>query len=545
MAALSGMGGAGFLGAPTNLAELLAVRGAATPERIALRFECDTLSYRELDERASRVAAGLSSLGVRRGQPVCVLFDTSCDYVVTWLALTRIGALEVPINTGFRGPLLAHALNLTSAEMLLVDSALAPLVAEVGDRIPHLKHVILRGDAAAATLFRGLRVTPFDELLTACADEVRPVSSESGETAMLLFTSGSTGPSKACRIPHRYVLRQPQIFCEQLGVGPDDVLYAPFPLFHADGAIFTVAAALASGGTAALAPRFSVSKFWSDCRRHGATLFDYMGATLTMLYKQPPSPSDADNPVRLGWGVPAPLWAEEFERRFDLELVEVYGLSDAGIVLYNRPGEPRRAGSCGRAVPPFDVRVHDRFGLEAPNGEAGELVIRADEPHVIMTDYYGNPAATVEAFRDLWFHTGDLVRRDEDGFFYFVGRLKDVIRRRGENISAFDLEQALLDHPDIVEAAAYGVPSELTEDEVMVTVVPRPGTALAAQDVVDWAASRLSRHMVPRYVRLVDAIPRTETEKPAKYRLKELGVTPDTIDFETPRPSRGAEPQAV
>lgn len=359
---------------------------------------------------------------------------------------------------------------------------------------------------------------------------------------MILFTSGSTGPSKGCTIPHRYVLRQAEIFCRELGVGPGDTLYAPFPLFHADGAIFTVAAAFAAGGAAALAPKFSVSGFWNDCRRHGATHFDFMGATLAMLFKQDPSPRDRDHGVRLGWGVPAPPWAEAFEDRFGVELVEVYGLSDAGIVLYNRPGGPKRPGSCGRPVPPFDVRLLDEDGFEAPVGTSGELVIRCAEPHLILSNYYGDPAATAEASRDLWFHTGDIARRDADGFFYFVGRQKDVIRRRGENISAFDVEQALLTHPDILEVAAYGVPSELTEEDLMVSVVGRPASGLTAEDVVAWARDRLASHMVPRYVRLTDAIPRTETEKAAKYRLKALGVTPDTIDFD-PRARGDAEKQ--
>ncbi len=516
---------------PANLAHLLHARAAATPDRIALRFESDAISYRELDERAVRIAGALSALGVTRGEPVAVLLETSCDYVAAWMALTRLGALEVPINTGFRGGALAHALNLTSAKRLILDAALAPLVAEIRDQLPHLKQVFLRGDPSAAQGLGGLSVLRFDELLDA-APGGPPIITDPGEAALLLFTSGSTGPSKACRIPHRYTIRQAQIFGSQLGVGPDDVLYAPFPLFHADGAIFTVAAAFAAGGTAALASRFSVTRFWDDCRRHGATLFDYMGATLTMLYKQPPSPRDREHNVRLGWGVPAPLWADAFEARFGVELVEVYGLSDAGIPLYNRPGEPRREGSCGRSVAPFDLRLHDTRGIEVPTGEVGELVIRADEPHVILSDYYGNAEATAEAFRDLWFHTGDLMRRDADGYFYFVGRLKDIIRRRGENISAFDLEQTLLDHPDLVEAVAYGVPSEMTEEDVMVTLVPRAGAAVTARDIVDWAAARLAKHMVPRYVRITDAIPRTETEKPAKYQLKALGVTGDTIDFE-------------
>lgn len=522
----------------TTLAALVHIRASSTPDRTALRFQSDALTYRELDDRAARLASGLAELGVGPGDPVCVLFDTSCDYVATWLAVMRIGAVEVPINTGFRGAALAHALRLAEAAVLLVDAAYVPLVADLLSGAPSIRQVILRGDRRAGDQLRGVDVVAFTDVMDPVGGHDPVAERAPGDPAMLLFTSGSTGPSKACSIPHRYVLRQPEIFCAQLGIRSGDVLYAPFPLFHADGAIFTVAAALVAGATAALAPRFSVRTFWADCRRHGATVFDYMGATLTMLYNEPPSSSDADNPVRLGWGVPAPPWAAEFERRFDLELVEVYGSSDAGIVLYNRPGEPRRNGSCGRAVAPFNLRIHDPHGLEVPPGQSGELVIRADEPHVMMSGYHADPTATADAFRDLWFHTGDLMRQDDDGYFYFVGRLKDIIRRRGENISAYDVEQELAAHRDLVEVAAYGVPSELTEEDVMVTVVPRDGVEITASNVWEWAVERLARHAVPRYVRITDALPRTETEKVAKQALKELGVTSDTADREA---ARGAD----
>lgn len=517
------------LNTDTTLAERLARHAAATPRKIALRCDDDALSYRELDDRVARMAHGLLAHGVRAGDPVCVLLETSCDYVVAWLALCRIGALEVPINSGFRGTALEHALRLTSAPVLILDSEHVAAVSAVRDNVPRLQHVILRGDRSTVTALRNVTITPFEEMLKARAHSP-PLRGRPGDTTMLLFTSGSTGPSKACAIPHGYTLRQPEIFCEQLRITADDVLYAPFPLFHADGAIFTVAAALACGGTAALARKFSVSRFWADCRRHGATVFDYMGATLALLHKQPPVPTDRDHRVRLGWGVPSPPFAEDFEQRFGVELVELYGLSDVGIVLYNRPGEPRKAGSCGRTIPSFEVRIRSEEGRDLGAGAVGELVVRANEPNVIMNEYYGNTAATAEAFRDGWFHTGDLVRRDRDGHHYFVGRLKDLIRRRGENISAFDIEQALLLHPDIVEVAAYGVPSELTEEDVMVCVVARSGSCLTAQDVRQWATSHLARHMCPRYVELADALPRTPTEKTAKYLLKARGVTANTVE---------------
>lgn len=516
----------------TTLAARLARRAMATPGRIALRCEDETLTYRELDERVARAACGFDSLGVRSGDPVCALLETSSDCVVTWLALCRIGAIEVPINTGFRGAALAHALRLTGAQYLVLDAEHAESVQAVRESVPSLRHVVLRGSRRAADRLSGLSITPFEQLLQT-RSTAAIVRSDPSETAMLVFTSGSTGPSKACALPHGYTLRQPEIFCEQLGIRADDVLYAPFPLFHVDGAIFTVAAAFACGGTAALARKFSVLGFWPDCRRHGATVFDFMGATLALLYKQPPSVSDRSHSVRIGWGVPAPPFAAEFEQRFGLEVVEVYGLSDAGVVLYNRPGEPRRPGSCGRPVASFDVRIEDDCSRELGADEVGELMVRPREPHIILTGYYGDAQASADAFRDGWFRTGDLMRRDCEGFHYFVGRLKDVIRRRGENISAFDLEQVLLAHPDIVEAAAYGVPSELTEEDVMVTIVRRPASSLTETDVHNWAAAHLASHMWPRYVRLADAVPRTPTEKIAKYLLKDLGVTADTIDFAT------------
>ncbi|PZQ64244.1 MAG: ATP-dependent acyl-CoA ligase [Phenylobacterium zucineum] len=527
-----------------NLAGRLARWARIQPERIAVRFEDDTISYGELDRRVDALAAGLSAAGVRAGEFVCVLFDTSIDYVATWLALTRLGAVEAPINTGFRGPGLAHALRLTGASRLLVDATLAPEAWAALADVPAVREVFVRGGPSVAPPGASARAFAFEELLQG-GGTVPPADVRPGDTTMLLFTSGSTGPSKACSIPNRYVLRQPEIFCQELQVGRTDTLYAPFPLFHADGAIFTVAAALAAGATAALAPKFSVRGFWDDCRRHEATHFDFMGATLAMLFKQPPGPRDRDHGLRIGWGVPSPPWAEAFEARFGVELLEVYGLSDAGIVLYNRPGAEKRTGSCGRPAEPFDLRLQDGDGAEVAAGEVGELVIRPREPHLVLNGYHGDPAATADAFRDLWFHTGDLMRRDADDFFYFVGRLKDVIRRRGENISAFDVEQALLTHPDVLEVAAYGVPSELTEEDLMVSVRPRAGAALAAGDVVDWAAGRLASHMVPRYVRLCPELPRTETEKVAKHLLKALGVTPDTHDFDPRAATRAPQPETT
>lgn len=520
---------------PTNLPGLLRLRAGQTPDKIAVRCDDESWSYARLHHEAGRIAAGLKELGVEHGDPVCVLLETSCDYVATWLAINWIGAVEVPINTGFRGEALAHALRLTGARLLITDDEFSGLLVEPLQCIRTIERVILRGGAAPGDWPAHPTIIAFDKLRASDATTPPLAINRPDDTAMLLFTSGSTGPSKACQIPHGYVLGQPAIFCRELGIGADDVLYAPFPLFHADGAIFTVAAALTAGATAALARRFSATRFWDDCRRHSATVIDYMGATLTMLYRQPPSSADRDHCVRLGWGVPAPPFSAAFEVRFGLRLVEVYGLSDGGIPIYNRPGDARRDGSCGRAVAPFDVRLRHAEGHDVMDGEVGEIVIRADDPSLLTTGYFGDLDATRLALRDGWLHTGDLARRDADGYFHFVGRVKDIIRRRGENISAFDIEQALLAHPDIVEAAAYGVPSEMTEEDVMVTLVPRAGATIDAASVREWASGHLARHMLPRFIRVASAMPRTPTEKIAKHILITEGVSAGAVDFDPPR----------
>jgi crotonobetaine/carnitine-CoA ligase len=259
-------------------------------------------------------------------------------------------------------------------------------------------------------------------------------------------------------------------------------------------------------------------------------VFDFMGATLTILHKQPERDDDRDNPVRLGWGVPLPDFAPKFEERFGLQLVEAYGSTDVGVPIYSRPGEPRRPGACGRPISAYDVRLVDGDDVEVSVGAVGEIVVRPNEPSLISDGYVGMPEETVKARRNLWFHTGDLARQDADGFVYFVGRATDTIRRRGENISAFEVEEAIEQHPDVLEASAFGVPSDLTEEDVMVAVVPRPGHDIDPAELIAFCAEHMARFMVPRYVDVVPALPKTPTEKVEKYRLRERGVTETTWD---------------
>lgn len=523
-----------------NLAAMLAARAARSPRQVFLRTGQGDITYAEADALVTRFAAGLAEQGIEPGAPVTALLRNSTDAVITWFATARLGAVYVPVNTALVGTGLAHTFRVTGARIAVVDADLLPQLLAVIDDLEDLTTVLVRGacppgltEPHPAVRFEGFeRVSEHTGPLAAASvpDEL--------SAAIMLFTSGTTGVSKACVLSHRYVVRQAQLHAENLGLTGDDVLYCPFPLFHLDAATLTVVAALTVGATAAIGTRFSASRFWDEVREFDATVFNFMGATLTILWKQPARSADRDHQVRLAWGVPMPEWKEAWEQRFGFPLFELYGLTDGGIVAYDPRNVPKRPGSCGRVIPQYDVAIADPDSTVLPPGQQGEILIRPLEPGLVMTEYYGMPAATEEAFRGGWLHTGDLGRLDRDGYLYFIGRAKDGIRRRGENISAFEVEQVVESHPGVLEAAAIGVPSELTEEDVKICVVLRPGVELSPDELIEHCALRSAAYMVPRYVEFLDELPKTPTQKVEKFRLKEAGLTPATWDREASEQTR-------
>jgi crotonobetaine/carnitine-CoA ligase len=500
--------------AALTLADLLRDRASRFPRRDALRMRSRAFTYSELDLEVDRMVDALAVLGVRPGETVGVMMRNCPEFATLWLACMRMGAVEAPVNTAFRGVGLSRLLDLCGCRIVVADDEFLPRLAEVRSGLSRLENVITREELA--------------DRARSSSGPPRLHQVDPTKPSQIFFTSGTTGRSKACLFDSRYTVRQAQIFARQWRIAEDDVIYNPFPLFHIDASVLTLAPAIVRGCTAALGERFSAAGFWDEVRELGATVFDYMGATLTMLWKAPERNSDADNPVRLGWGVPMPDFAEGFEQRFGLRLVEGYGLTDAGVAVYQPLGEPRRPGSCGKVVPEYSLSI----------ARDGEILIQAHEPGLITLGYLGDEAATSAAFTDGWFRTGDLGRVDEDGWVYFTGRKKDAIRRRGENISAFEIEEIVEAHPAILEAAAFGLPSEVTEEDVMVCAVLKPDAALAPQELVEWCEARMARHMVPRYVEFVDALPRTPTEKVEKYQLRARGVTAATWDRENSSTAR-------
>ena len=489
-----------------TLAQRLAAQAAETPERDLLRMPGRTLTYRQFDAEVNRFANGLLAAGVKRGEMVGLMLPNCPEFATLWLALLRIGAVEAPINTAFRGPGLQHVVDVSGCRLLVADESYLPRLEEIRGGLGKLERVVGRGD--------------LDSLRGAATDP--GIEPDDEEVAQIFFTSGTTGRSKACLFDHRYAVRQAELFNDHWRIEPGDVLFNPFPLFHIDASVLTLAPAIVAGCTAALAESFSASRFWDQVRELEATHFDFMGSTLTMLWKQPERPDDADNPARIGWGVPMPDFADGFEERFGVRLVEGFGMTDCGLPVAQPWDEPRRPGACGKVTDPYEVAI----------AEDGEILVACREPGLMTLGYLGMPEATAEAFRDGWFHTGDLGRMDEEGWLYFLGRKKDAIRRRGENISSFEIEEVVGAHPAVLHAAAFGVASELMEEDVKVAVVLRPGARLTPEELVEWCQSRMARHMVPRYVEFLPELPLTPTEKVEKYRLKEAGVTPGTWDRE-------------
>lgn len=504
-----------------SLADELRAAAREAPERPFIRMTTGEWSYGEIDRQSDGIAAALHARGVRQGHTVSLMLPNCIEFALAWFALAKLGAVCAPLNTSFRGQALADAIDLVESRLLIGHAACWPQLAQVRSRLATVREMVVVGDMADAG--DGALVS-WSDLSTAPGEAPDFPASRFSALCLLLYTSGTTGRSKAAMISHRFVLRQAQGVIDGLGLRPDDVLYCPYPMFHLDAAVMTMAPALLLRGVAAIGERFSVSRYWDEVRALQATVFDFMGATLTMLWKQPPSARDRDHHARLGWGVPLPQWAPQFEARFGCALVELYGSTEVGAIIYPPLDESARPGSCGKPAAHSEVRLVDDSGFEVPIGVPGELLVRSREPSVLMDGYWGMPQATLEAFRDQWFHTGDVLTRDADGWFSFVGRRKDFVRRRGENISAAEVELEIELHPQVLECAVVGVPSELTEEEVMACVVPRPGCSIEPAALVAWCAARMAPFMVPRYVRVLESLPKTPTDKVEKFRLREQGA---------------------
>lgn len=483
-------------------------------------------TYAGLDDFANRAAQALRGLGVEKGQHVGLMLGNSAEHLALFLGLGKLGAVSVPVNTAARGDLLRYYLSHGDVSLVIVDEALVSRLDEVLPQLDLVRCVLVLGadgvTAATEQLSLGRPVHDLATLLATASSAEPQADVKCADLLMLAFTSGTTGPSKASMLPHAAALTYGTSAAEAQGYRESDVFYICLPLFHNNALLAAFCAALVCGGSVVLSPRFSASRFMDEIRRSGATITNFLGAMSNFLWSQPPRPDDTNNRLRLVSMSPMPGFVLEFEKRFGLKAMSNYGLSDFGMVsAYVPDGPAGKLGSIGKARRDFELRVVDDDDFECAIGEVGELVIRSHEPWRATTGYYKMPEATLAAHRNQWFHTGDRARCDADGYFWFVDRKKDCIRRRGENISAYEVEQVIARFAAVANVAVFPVKTPEGDEEVGASVVLREGQALSEADLVQHCARNMSYFMVPRYVQLLPELPITVNQKVEKFRLKQ------------------------
>jgi crotonobetaine/carnitine-CoA ligase len=506
------------------------------PDRPFLRCGPDWLSYGEVEARSGALAGGIAALGVSKGDRVAVVLPNRLEYLLTFFALARLGAIQVPINPYLKGEFLRHQLADSATTVLIGDAPAMAQLARLAPVLPALRTAVAVGEIGEAP--EGT-ITFGD--LTSSGHPAPDVAIEPSDLLAVMYTSGTTGLPKGCMLSHGYYLAMPWPWYQNGWLRPGDRTLTAMPLFHIGGQGIALMPALLAGNSIAFLEQFSASGFLDQARATGSTVGFGVGPMGMAMLAGPPSDSDRDHPLRLGVWVPMPIASQDaYAERFGMQVIsETYGQTECNPITGSPiDRHPSKRASLGRANPSLEVRLFDDGGAEVPTGEVGEIVIRAREPEVMFAGYWNHtPGETV----DGWHHTGDLARADEDGYLYFVDRKSDSMRRRGENISSLEVEAAILTHPKIAAVAVHAVPSPLGEDDVKACLVLAEGQGLEAEELHTFLRETLPYFAVPRYVEFLDALPTTPTGRVQKHVLRargnagawdfdQLGLTIDKAD---------------
>jgi crotonobetaine/carnitine-CoA ligase len=515
---------------PLTIPQMLLERARKAPSAPLFRCGDDRRDSQAMVEAAASAGGMLCGAGIERGQTVALMSSNRTELLDLILGCAWIGAVAVPVNTASRGEQLRHVLDNSQATLVVAEAELLPHIAAVAPAEVKRLWVI---DGPGPDLHAAFEVLPLPEPGPA----VQAVDVAPAETAAILYTSGTTGVSKGVLCPQGQFYWWAVNMSDQLGLGAQDVLYTCLPLFHTN-ALNAFMQAVECGGEYVLGPRFSASRFWSDASSAGATVTYLLGAMVGILTGRDPGPGDRNHHIRLALSPATPArLVEPFRDRFGVQLLDGYGSTETNSVIGSTPDQ-WHPGYMGQVRPGFDIRVVDADGVPVPTGVPGELLIRSDQPHAMATGYHAMPEATTKAWQDLWFHSGDRVVLEQDGWVRFVDRIKDVIRRRGENISSVEVEQVLRQHPSIQDAAVYAVDSELGEDEVMAAVILREPVRFG--ELCEFCIPRLASFAIPRFLRVVDQLPQTENGKVRKQVLKAAGREAAQWDREVAFPRRTA-----
>jgi crotonobetaine/carnitine-CoA ligase len=509
-----------------TLARVFQAKAETNGERPFITFEGRTTSYAQAYELSRKIAGGLAAAGIRRHQHVAIMMDNRSEVVWLNFALAMIGAVAVPINTAARGDLLAYYVRQSDAVAIILDTAHVERFAAVHGMCPALEMAVEfpdgPGGLQAHEAMPGTHVLdwasiadmtpPLEDIAVAAFDDVLHI----------LYSSGTTGASKGSMVSNVTATSVAARFAQAHGLNRDDVLYTCLPMFHGNAWNCTILPALMADASVALSKRFSASRFWREINETGATHTSLLSAMINILWLLPPTPQERTHRLRICLVVPTPEFATEFEQRYGVTIASIYSLSDFGLATVLAPHDPRdKLRSAGRPLPEVSVAILDEDDSPLPAGEVGEICLRNIAPWFCRAGYYKMGDVFAKALRNLWFHTGDRGWMDEDGYLYFAGRNKELIRRRGENISAIQVEQVLMRHPAVADAAVFAVRAEFLEDEVMACIVCKEGQSLEATQLVEFCAPQMAYFMVPRFIEFVPHLPVTPTNKVEKYKLRE------------------------
>jgi len=493
----------------------------------------EAVTYAEMRVRSAKVAGLLAAQGVRKGDHVVLFMRNGLEFLAAWFGLGRLGAVAVLLNTELKGAFLRHQIRDSGARLIIADGGLIPVLAAIADDLPAVERVLSVGAAEPQTF---AQITPFSLWRDSPGwDGPLPAPQD---ICAVMYTSGTTGPSKGVLMPHAHCFLYGLGAVDNLNMVPEDRYYVILPLYHANGLLMQIGGALIAGATAILRTGFSAKAWLGDVRRSKATLTNTLGVTAPFIFAQPETAQDSDHNLRLIMAAPNPealraIW----QNRFGVtEVLSGFGMTECNIPIWGRPGlnlPPDCAGPVYERY--FEVEIADPdTDRIMPHGAVGEILVRPRAPFGFMAAYHGLPEQTVEAWRNLWFHTGDAGRKDENGIVTFIDRMRDCIRRRGHNISSFEIEQAFMDFDGVAEVAAYAVPAGYTggEDEVMISVLPEEGVTLSPCALARHGESALPRFAQPRYIEITQSLPKTPTGKVQKVALRKRGILPGIWDRE-------------
>ena len=514
----------GLTNADFTFPQIMARQAQRNGDRCYLLFEQSRWSYGEADRLTDRIANGLLDSGIRPGDHVVVMMGNGPEIIWVTYALGKIGAVSCPLNTAARGDLLAYFFTQSDAVAAIVGDASWSRFASVAHRMPSLRTVIRvpeqTDEITKVTLPSTIQCIPYESVAKG-ADRSPGILVQPNDPQGIFFTSGTTGPSKGVLTTNAQSFAWSVGRVEFLGYQPQDVLYTCLPLFHLNALNSAAIAALVGDSQLALSRRFSASRFWTEVRETKATQFNLLGSMVNMLWAQPISPLDGVHAVRQCGTVPVPIFAPDFEKRFRVKFVTSYAITDAGQGTFLQPGYPQdKFRSTGKPRPGVEIEIRDENDQVLPARSSGEICMRSADPALAPRTYYKMPEANTKATRNGWFHTGDRGYFDDDGYLWFVDRDKDAIRRRGENVSSWEVEQIIGSHPAVLDVAVFPVSSEMQEDEVMACVSLKEGQQIDPAALIHFCNDRMAYYMVPRYVEFLPELPRNMSEKVHKRELR-------------------------